>query len=46
MDYRIDLEKINKKNLEVLWKFLYNISQEKLLILKKELIKLLNKGFI
>ena len=46
MDHGIDLKKIDGRNSEVLWKSLYNMSREELLILKKKLIKLLNKGFI
>ena len=46
IDYEIELEKVNKKDAEVLWGFLYNIFREELLVLKKELIRLLDKGFI
>ena len=46
VDHGIDLEKINKKDAEVPWGSLYNMSQEKFLILKKELIRLLDKDFI
>ena len=40
------MEKINKKDTEVLWDPLYNIFKEEFLILKKKLIRLLNKRFI
>ena len=46
IDHEIELEKVNKKDIEVLWGPLYNISREELLVLRKELIKLLNKRFI
>ena len=46
IDYGIDLEKVNKKDIEVFWEFLYNIFWEELLVLKKKLIKFLNKDFI
>ena len=46
IDHEIELEKVNKKDTEVLWGPLYNISREELLVLRKELIKLLNKRFI
>ena len=46
INHGIDLEKIDKKDVEVLWGLLYNISQKKLLILRKELIRFLDKGFI
>ena len=46
IDHEIDLEKINKKNPEIPWRLLYNMSWKELLMLRKELIKLLNKDFI
>ena len=46
INYEIELKKVNGRNVEVLWGSLYNISREEFLILKKKLIKLLNKGFI
>ena len=46
IDYKIKLKKINKRDTEVLWGPLYNIFKEELLILKKKLIRLLDKGFI
>ena len=46
INHKINLKKVDRKDIEILWKPLYNMSQEKLLMLKKELIKLLNKSFI
>jgi len=45
-DHWIKLEKIDKKELKVLWDSLYNMIKEKLLMLYKILIDLLNKQFI
>ena len=46
INHKIKLKKVNRKDIEVSWSSLYNISREEFLILKKELTKLLNKGFI
>ena len=46
INHKIKLEKINGRDAEVLWDPLYNISRKELLILRKELIKLLDKEFI
>ena len=46
INHEIKLEKINRRDIEVLWDSLYNISREELLVLKKELIRLLDKRFI
>ena len=40
INHKINLEKIDKKDTEVLWRSLYNISQEKLLMLKKRTDKI------
>ena len=46
IDHEIKLEKVNRKDIKVLLNPLYNISRGKFLILKKKLIKLLDKRFI
>ena len=46
IDHEIELEKVNGRDAEVLWGPLYNMSREELLVLRKELIRLLDKGFI
>jgi len=45
-DYHIKLEKVDGKTLTVPWGPLYNISRDELLVLRKTLIDLLDKGFI
>jgi len=45
-DHWIKLEKIDEKESKVLWGPLYNMTKEKLLVLCKTLIELLNKQFI
>ncbi len=45
-DHQIELEKMNEKELKVLWDSLYNMMREKLLVLCKTLTELLNKQFI
>ncbi len=45
-DHQIKLKKIDEKELKVLWDSLYNMTREKLLMLHKTLMKLLNKQFI
>ena len=46
INHFIKLEKINDKNLQILWKSLYNMFQNELLILRKILNDYLNKKFI
>ena len=47
VDHRIKLEKDKEgQELKVPWGPLYNMSQDKLLVLRKTLNKLLDKGFI
>ncbi len=46
IDHWIELKKIDEKESKVLWDSLYNMTREKLLMLHKTLIKLLNKQFI
>ena len=46
INYKIKLEKVDNKNSKTLWKPLYNILKEELLVLHKELTSLLNKSFI
>jgi hypothetical protein len=46
IDYRIDLEKEDRKVPKVPWGPLYNISHDELLVLQKTLIDYLDKGFI
>ena len=46
VNYKIELEKKDRKTPEVLQGPLYNILREELLVLRKTLIELLDKGFI
>ena len=46
IDHKIELEKQDGKDPEVLWGPLYKMSQDELLILRKTLTEYLNKGFI
>jgi hypothetical protein len=47
IDYYIKFEwREDKIKLKILWRFIYNILRDKLLILRKILTKLLNKKFI
>lgn len=46
VDHKIELEKVDGKDPEVPWGPLYNESRDELLILRKTLTKLLDKGFI
>jgi hypothetical protein len=45
-DYTIKLETVNGKEAQVPWGPLYSMSRDKLLVLRKTLIDLLDKGFI
>ncbi len=45
-DHQIELEKMNEKESKVPWGHLYNMTREKLLVLRKTLTELLNKQFI
>jgi len=45
-DHQIKLKEINEKESKVLWDPLYNMTKEKLLVLRKTLTELLNKQFI
>ncbi len=45
-DHQIELEEVNEKESKVLWGPLYNMTKEKLLVLRKTLTELLNKQFI
>ena len=46
IDYGIALEKEDRKTPKVLWGPLYNMSCDKLLVLRKTLTEYLSKGFI
>ena len=46
VDHKIELEKKDGKTPEVPWGPLYNMSREELLVLRKTLTELLDKGFI
>jgi len=45
-DHQIELKKVNEKKSKVFWDPLYNMTKEKLLVLRKTLTELLNKQFI
>ncbi len=45
-DHWIELEEIDEKESKVFWDSLYNMTREKLLVLRKTLTELLNKQFI
>ncbi len=45
-DHQIELEGVNEKEPKVPWGSLYNMTREKLLVLRKTLTELLNKQFI
>jgi len=45
-DHQIKLEEVNEKEPKVFWGPLYNMTREKLLVLRKTLTELLNKQFI
>jgi hypothetical protein len=45
-DHQIELEEVNEKESKVPWGSLYNMTREKLLVLRKTLTELLNKQFI
>ena len=46
IDHRIELKQVDGQDSEASWGLLYNMSREELLVLCKELMSLLDKGFI